>query len=329
MLRDVLFAAARVHNARVVLPEGDDPRVIAAARQMVDEGIARPILIGESSQIDAVAQSIGITLDGVEIAQGNIDPNAAKLRELFANKRARASDEMKREVLDHPLHYGALLVAAGHADLMVAGAANATARVIAAGLQCIGLAPGISTASSFFLMDFDENHPIGPRTLIFADCAVVIDPSPTQLADITISTAANAELLLGNPPHIAMLSFSSHGSAKHPRVDYILEALELVQQRAPHITIDGELQFDTAFVEAIANKKLRTPGPVAGRADVFIFPDLEAGNIGYKLTQYLGGAQALGPILQGFAKPVADLSRGASTADIVLTTAATAAMVQA
>ena len=320
-----LFDIARRHYRKIVLPEGDDARIVAAAAHLRDEKLAQPVLLGTRDAIERHAGDLKVSLDGIEVADPKSDARLNDYGAALASVRDSMTPAMATRLAAKPLYFGGMMVRQGDADAMVAGAANPTRRVIEAGLMTVGLADGIALPSSYFLMVVPDFLGQGARPLIFADCAVNADPSASELADIAIASARSAQALLGETPRVALLSFSTKGSAQHARIDKVREALNLVRARAPALAIDGELQADAALVPAVAQKKVKEDSAVAGQANVLIFPDLDSGNIGYKLTQWLGGAQAIGPFLQGFGKPISDLSRGASVEDIVTTCAVVAA----
>lgn len=320
-----LLARARAHQHHMVLPEGTDPRVQEAAARAVASGIARVTLLGDP-QIIAQAP---LDLSGVTVLDPKTDALRAPLSAAYLEARAKTSPtpDKAAAALDDPLVFAALMVRAGLADGTIGGAVATTSDTVRAALQMIGKSPQAPLVSAFFLMVLPPHHPTRPGAgVIFADCGLNIDPSPQELCAIAHQSAASARQLLGVSPKVAMLSFSSRGSARHPHVDKMIEATALTRQSAD-FAVDGELQFDAAFDAGVGAAK--APGSeVAGQANVFVFPNLDAGNIGYKIAQRIGGATAIGPVLQGLNKPANDLSRGSTTQDILDMIALTSAQVR-
>lgn len=323
-LIDQIKKKAAALNKRIVLPEGTEERTLQAAEIILNENIAQLILLGNEAEIKAKAENLGVNIAKAKI----IDPTRDEKRDEYANlmvqirKSKGLTKEEALELLNDPLYFGPVMIKAGDADGELAGAINATGDVLRPAFQYVKTLPGSSVVSGAFLMFVDRKFG-HDGVLVFADCAVMPDPDAKQLAEIAVTSARTARAIVGLEPKVAMLSFSTLGSAQHPMVDKVVAATALAKTMAPDLMIDGELQLDAAIVESVG--KLKAPNSkVAGQANVLVFPTLEAGNIGYKLVQRFAGAEAIGPVLQGMAAPINDLSRGCSVSDIVNMVAITA-----
>jgi len=313
-LLDHCREAARLNPPRVAFPDGMDRRAIEAAQYLKREGLAEPLLLGNPFALRSYCLEHGVRLGDVPLIDPVHSPRGQSFAESLVQRQPKLTLEQAQEYLRSPLWFGAALLESGQVDLCIAGNLSSTADVLRAGLRVVGLESGNRTLSSvFFMLPSDGGQP-----LAFADCGVVPRPTVEQLADITISSAASFERVAGRQARVAMLSFSSHGSARHPDADLVREACALVRARAPQLCVDGELQFDAAFVPQVAALKV-PDSPLMGAANVFVFPSLEAGNIGYKIAQRLGGYNAIGPMLQGMRAPLHDLSRGCSREEMIQT----------
>ncbi len=312
---------------KIVFPEATDERILMAVNQILEQHIAEPILVGEKQAIVPLAAKHISNVDRISVVSPSQFSRFQNYVSAYCSRRENVTEKIAEKLLKKPLLFGAMMVAQGDADGIVCGVSHTTSSVIQAASLTIGFQAGITIPSSFFIMVIPEFRGEKDKVLIFADAAVSIKPTSQQLAEIAVVTGRNVKNLLEFEPKIALLSFSTKGSASHEDTEKVILAAELAKKLAPDLLIDGELQADAALIPAVARKKVKE-SPVAGQSNVLIFPDLNSGNIAYKLVQYLGRAKAIGPFLQGFAKPVSDLSRGASVEDIVGVTAVTSVQAQ-
>ncbi|CDG01590.1 Putative Phosphate acetyltransferase [Clostridium chauvoei JF4335] len=328
-LMEKLWNAAKADKRRIVLPEGDEERTIVAAQRIKELELAYPVLIGDEEKINTMANKLGVNLEGVEIVNpSKSDKLGSYVNEFYELRKNKGMTMEKAEmIVKDPLYFGTMMVKLDDADGMVSGAVHTTGDLLRPGLQIIKTAKGVSVVSSFFIMMVPGSEYGEGGMLLFSDCAVNPNPNAEQLAAIAIATADTAKNLCKIEPRVAMLSFSTMGSADHEMVDKVRKATEIAKELRPDLLIDGELQLDAAIVEKVAKQKAPN-SKVAGKANVLVFPDLQSGNIGYKLVQRFANAEAIGPMCQGFAKPINDLSRGCSSDDIVNVVALTAVQAQ-
>jgi len=320
-----VFQNAQKYQKRIVLPEGTEPRTLRATEIILNQKLARLILLGDPEEIILAAKEIGVNIDGATIVDPKTDSRRGKYADLMVEirKTKGLTKPAALDLLNDPLYFAPLMIKSGDADGELAGAISATGDVLRPALQYVKTLPGVSVVSGAFLMFVNDPHFGHEGILVFADCAVMPDPNEQQLAEIAVTTARTAKAIIGMDPRVAMLSFSTMGSAQHPLVDKMVNATRIAREMDPELKIDGEMQLDAALIPEVG--RLKAPNSeVAGRANILVFPGLESANIGYKLVQRLGKAEAVGPVLQGMAAPINDLSRGCSVSDIVNMVAITA-----